>query len=96
MQNTLYVPHDARFVRLRTPKQNEQRYYDPDKRQDPFIPGEQVDLQMALVQKMASSDGLLKLKSDGHEVAIGSGGLQSKRAALFSLILGHRELLQVV
>jgi hypothetical protein len=91
LQHTLYAPHDVRIFRLRTAKENESRYsYDPDKREAPFIPGSRVDLQMALIQKMASAGGgSLKLKSDGQEVAINSGQLQTKRAALFSLILGH-------
>jgi hypothetical protein len=88
LQHTLYAPHDVLIFRLRTEAENN-KPGDFDKREAPFATGSRADLQMALIQKMASAGGSLKLKSDGQEVAINGGQLQTKRAALFSLILGH-------
>ncbi len=93
LQNTLYAPDTCKVLQLEpVPEKDKDGYrrsnYEKKRKlQNEYLPGTQVDLELAIMEKTAGS--LLRIYSDGNEAALNNQSLRSKQAVLFSLIRDH-------
>ena len=95
----LYVPNDVKIIRVEktegdTQKKNKDNEcvpccgseMDSSSKDPPLEPGNLADIQTEMMRKQSS---VLKLYSNGNEISINRGPLQTKRAALFALTVNH-------